>query len=295
MMKEKKTIFPIIFGLISLCGMIYNLIAYSQLKKLLIPTLLEITPEIDRISMGIMISIFFVAIFHLFLLQFSLNLIANTQKNSFIAAVFFVGVVCSGILILNDAALLSDLGKEYLYWDVTQEWNMLFIVSTLHLGTILVGLILMLTNSVPQKSKLFSQISTGDERVFIITNQVGLICGFLGLLTLFLPEFIIVPERFQPLLYTVLATLAVAPFLSTIFYWLIRNRKKTLTALLDEKQFRDAAIGALLTAILTFLTLSIFLLLRVAVRIDLNNPIYIIGLLFGMIINFSTVLLIRFR
>lgn len=294
-MNAKKRVFPILLGCLSLAAMAYNFWAYSLLKKLLIPTLIEITPRIDRITIGVILSITIVALFHLFLLKFSLKLISTTKQNYIIPATFFVGVICSGLLLLNDAALLSDLGKEYRYWDVTQEWSMLFIVSALHLGTVIVGLILMISSPTLPKRKLFTQISNGDEGVFIITNLVGLICAILGLLTLLIPSVLILPERFQPLLYITLAILAIAPFITTVFYWLIRNRKQNGHIIMDEKQLKDAGVGAAITAFLSFLILIIYLSLSIRSTINLNNPIYIIALLFSMLLSFSGAILCRFH
>jgi hypothetical protein len=279
-------------GALAALAMSYCFWAYFHLRGQLVPTVTEITPQIEQISIGIVISIFLVAVFHLLLLALSLRLIVMQEQPHFHLAAFFAGVIVSGITILSDIALLHDLGREYLYWDIHPEWNLLLVLSAFQMLVMLTGLVLQVRTAPQPDLGLFNRIRRGDDVLFITLNQVGLICGLAGLASLALPYVMHLSDRFVPLWMLTLAGLAAAPLIIMAVYWLLRNRSKKLEALLDEKQFMDVSFGALLSTALMVTVLIVYLLLRGPAGIDLNHPIYILGLIFSaFFLVFATVLL----
>jgi hypothetical protein len=73
-------------------------------------------------------------------------------------------------------------------------------------------------------------------------------------------------------------------------YWLLRNRQKKLNALLDE-QIMDLTFGGFVALGLVVAVLFIYLILAARNRIDLNQLVYIIGLVdAAFAVLFGTVL-----
>lgn len=285
-----KKIF-IALGSLAVLGMGYCFWAYFRLRELLVPSMTELPPLVDRMTIGIILSVFVMAVFHLFLLAFSLRRLTGQQEPKIVNAVFFSAVIFSGILILSDAALLHDLGNEYLYWDISMEWTLLLVISIFQLLVMLVGLFLQVLTTPQPEAKLFERIQRGDDVVFVALNQVGLVCAVVGLVLLFPPYLLPLGERYRASWLLALAGLAIAPLILIAIYWLLRNRQKKLNALLDEKQIMDLTFGGFVSFGLVIVVLLIYLLLAAGGMIDLNQPVYLLGLSnAAFVLLFGTVL-----
>jgi len=278
-------------GTLAVLGMVYCFWAYSRLRPILVPENVELPPLVDNLTIGIVLAVFVMAVYHLFLLVFSLRRLTSQEMPRFFNAAFFAGVVLSGLLILNDAALLHDLGAEYLYWDISMEWTLLLVISGYQMVVMLVGLVLQARTAPLTVGKLFERIRRGDDVVFISLNQVGLVCALLGMALLAPPYLLSLGERYVAGWLLALAGLAAAPLGSLAAYWLLRNRQKKLNALLDEKQIMDLTFGAFLAFGCVALGLLVYVLLAARGVIDLNQPVYIVGLVDGALaVMFGTVL-----
>lgn len=273
MKKLLKTITSVV-GLIAIVGMVYNLWAYAQLKDMLAPENTTLPTVVDTYTLFIIIGFLFIAGFHLLLLFHTIYLLPRMQGNYFWGALFFCGVVLSGLFIGSDTALLSDLGKEYLLWDVSMEWKMLTITSLLQLAMMIIGFFVLIFNKEDSPFSWFPKAEKFDESMFRIVTLVGLISGFLGLLMLPLPYIMGVGEAYRDGYLITLTILTILPFTSSFIYWLIRNRGKKFSAILDEKQFQDISIGGLLAVVIVVLLLFVGIFLSTAKLIDLNNSIY---------------------
>jgi hypothetical protein len=278
-------------GLLAVTGMGYCFRAYFRLRELLVPAITELPSSVDRLTIGIVLSVFVMAVFHLFLLVFSLRRLTAQDMPRFFNAVFFSAVILSGNLILSDAALLHDLGAEYLYWDIRMEWTLLLVISAFQTVVMLVGLVLQARTAPQPEVKLFERVQRGNDVVFISLNQVGLTCALAGLVLLFPPCLLPLAERYRAGWSLALAGLAAMPLLLIAVYWLLRNRQKKLNALLDEKQIMDLTFGGFVALCLVAAVLFIYLILVARNRIDLNQPVYIVGLVdAAFAILFATVL-----
>ena len=278
-------------GSLAVLGMGYCFWAYFRLREFLVPSLTELPPLVDRMTIGIILSVFVMAVFHLFLLVFSLRRLTAQDTPRFFNAVFFSAVILSGMLILSDAALLHDLGAEYLYWDISMEWTLLLVISAFQMGVMLAGLVLQARTAPQPDGKLFARVQRGDDVVFVSLNQVGLICALAGLVLLFPPYLLPLAERYRPGWLLALACLAVMPLLLIAIYWLLRNRHKKLNALLDEKQIMDLTFGGFVALGLVIAVLFLYLILAARNGIDLNQPVYIVGLVdAAFAVLFGTVL-----
>ena len=264
--------------------------AYFRLRDLLVPSMTELPPLVDRLTIGIILAVFLMAVFHLFLLVFSLRRLTGQDMPRFFNAVFFSAVILSGMLILSDVALLHDLGEEYLFWDISMEWTLLLVISAFQMLVMLVGLLLQARTAPQPEVKLFERIHRGDDVVFVSLNQVGLVCALVGLALLFPPYLLPLAERYRAGWMLALAGLAIAPLVLIALYWLLRNRQKKLNALLDEKQIMDLTFGAFLSFGSVILVLFVLLLLGAGSVVDLNQPVYLLGLInAAFVVLFGTV------
>ncbi len=159
----------------------------------------------------------------------------------------------------------------------------------------LLGFILLLLNKSEFPFALFPKANKFDENMFSIVNQVGMICGILGLAMLPMPKIMGVTEHYRDGYLITLTLLALLPFCSSIIYWLIRNRGKRLSHLVDEKQFQDVSFGGLIaTFILVFVIVTGLILSQQKIA-DLNNPLYSLLAIDLLIISTSGTVILRSR
>lgn len=289
----KKLLKPVSIALggLAVIGIVVNLWAYTVFQQWMRLRIPDLPQNLANLSLVIILSIFFAAIFHLVLLSHTLYFAPRMKSDYLFGALYFSLLILSGILLLSDAALLSDLGKEYLFWDVTQEWNMLYAFTSLQLLVMFIGLYLLLKSKDPSPFAISPKAQKFDEPMFLITTYVGLICGVFGLMMLPLSNYFDVLESFRTSFIMVLSLLALIPFVSSVIYWLLRNRGKRLQELVDEKQFQDVSVGALLAVILVIILLFAGIILSHLHHIDLNNPTYgFIGIDLILITITSTIL-----
>ena len=293
----KKFIKPISLGLgaFAILGMAFNVWAYRTFQQWMIMRLPDLPPQLEALSVVVAVAILLAAFFHLAILFHTLFFIPRMEKNFFWGAFYFSLLILSGILLVSDGALLSDIGKEYIQWEVTQEWNMLYAFSSLQLMTMMVGWILLASSKEKVPFAIFPKAEKFDETIYIITAQVGLICGILGLFMLPSPYYFEVLERYRSNYIMILSLLALVPFISSIIYWLLRNRGKHLQQLMDEKQFQDISLGTVFAILILTILLFLGMILSNIGVIDLNNPIFGFLAIDSIIIAISSTVLIRTR
>lgn len=294
-MKKRMKLVSFIIGSFAIFGMGYNLWAYQQLKEILVPDNIVLPPIVDSYTIGILVSFLFVAIFHLLLLFHTFYFLPKMTRRHFWGALFFCSLVLSGLYIASDAALLHDLGNEYLFWDISMEWVILFTTSILQLALMLIGFVILAADKTESPFALFPKAEKFDENMFIIVTQVGLICGVIGLAMLPMPKIMGVTDHYRDGFLITLTILALLPFTSSIIYWLIRNRGKEFSQILDEKQFQDVSFGGLIATFILIIAIVFGLILSKQGMIDLNNPIYGLLSIDLLVIAINSAVLIRSR
>jgi hypothetical protein len=184
------------------------------------------------------------------------HLITQKKTSLLIVAAIAVGII-SGLMILGDITLLSDIGNEYEVGLQTRgEWQILFASYGLHLVSLVLGLLVLIRNlnqdHKPQEKAL------KDEVLFLSLHSTGVICGALGLtgvsagilsqLSLWMMERIVV----------IVSLLVLSPYLVTLAIWLFRRLWGESSPGLDEKQYQDLAAAGLWTLIAGFLAAAVF-------------------------------------
>jgi hypothetical protein len=115
--------------------------------------------------------------------------------------------------------------------------------------------------------------------IFMATNLVGIICSFLGLISIFLwKEFIIEAHLWE---------LIIAPYALVWLYWLMIIRIKKTSIIVDEKQEWDMSQAAGATISGTIIILAFMFNLSYNNVYQLNNGLWFPFYLFVTILLFS--------
>lgn len=283
------------FGLLSMIGMVVCFLIYLHIQPLLTPEMPIPTPEIQILGPITIPLIFLAGIYHIFLLLFALESFSNDINHIFAHSLYIALILLSGIFILSDVTLLSDIGKEYTLWDVSMEWQMLYGFTIFHIITMVIGFFLNRNRATFKFQKILGAINNGNDALFIAIHQIGLICGLSGVACVILVVYIPIAERFKSAWLMALSFIAVIPWAFIIIYWIIKSRKKPLAAWIDEKQFSDTAIGALIMGGAFMLLIGIFYILDITHTIIMPTSFWFSLMFFIYLLGFSAVIVIRNR
>ena len=247
MSKSLKTLHyaSLSLGFLSAVAVIFNLIIFSILFPQ-VTQLMESQPHWETYGVVAAINIILLAFFQLFSVITLLSHLIIHRKTSILVVLAVVTGILSGLMIMGDISLLSDIGSEYeMGWQTRGEWLILFTSYGLHVLSLLLGLLALFKN-LGQK-ELPGEIPFKDEVLFLSLQSSGVICGALGLvgvvsalasnLSLWIMERIAV----------ILSLIVLAPYLVTLAIWLFRRRLARVSSALDEKQNQDLAASGLRT------------------------------------------------
>jgi hypothetical protein len=248
----------LILCLISLCGLIFNLVFYEILRNNIIDSqnILAISGNIE-IFVTIIFIVFF--IFHISaILSIILQLNFFKRESILRSFTFFVSII-SLLMIFGDFALLSDISKEYLYGfmgGIAGEFLVLYFSQGLHLLFIILVVILVIITKKKIYKKASSEIVLKDESIFINANYIGVLCGISGLVILVLLSI------FEPVWairkgIIIITLMIVLPYIIILIYWFITKAKEKIGEWYDEKQYQDITKASLSTLIVSVVLLAI--------------------------------------
>jgi hypothetical protein len=123
--------------------------------------------------------------------------------------------------------------------------------------------------------------------LFVVTNIVGIVCGIIGIIGIFLWKGFIIEAHLWELI--------IFPYALVWVYWLIIIRLKKTSVIVDEKQEWDMSQAAGITFGGTILTLSIMFQLSMHKIVDLNDGLWFPFYLFISIFLFSFSTLLFFK
>lgn len=287
-MRSKKGLINV-FSTIAFMMMIYCLIVFVYIQSELTVDMIKLTDTIKMLGNFTILALFIVGLFHLYLLVHALKTLAGKMKHS----IYIMLIVLSGITLLNDLTLLSDIGKEYLLWDISAEWIILYCSAALHMLVMIYGLI-SLKKAPADNIKLFKAFKKSNDILFLSIHQISFISGLLGICGIILAMTgFIVPSRFGVHFMILLAGLALFPLILIIIYWIVKMRKKPVKEWIDEKQMSDTALGALfsfLPAIALYLLICILDLFKVLI---MPVSFWILLIFFTQLAVFSAVIMAK--
>jgi len=252
-------------GIIAACCLIYNLglFVYLRPRVLTFEALGEQTIILGDLT-GL--SLVLIGFFHLctvitLLLQITVQKSASKLK-------VLVGVIgtISGLFLLSDLALLSDIGKEYVQgWDTSGEWIILFINHGLHaLFTILAFPALI---SGTKRDEQPGEIAAKDDVLFAAALTTGLLCGGIGLIVVIFALASPLPAWLIEYISTPIGIVILLPSLLAFGVWLFLKRREKVKDWFDEKQLHDISSAALWT-----LTFTLPCMVTVGVLQRVNGP-----------------------
>jgi hypothetical protein len=123
--------------------------------------------------------------------------------------------------------------------------------------------------------------------LFITTNIVGIVCGIIGIMGIFLWKGFIIEAHLWELI--------IFPYALVWIYWLIIIRLKKTSVIVDEKQEWDMSQAAGITYGGTIVTLSVMFQLSMHKIVDLNDGLWFPFYLFLSIFLFSCSTLLFFK
>ena len=240
-----------IFAGIALAMLLYCLVAYLYIQSILQQSM----PEPDRTTRIIgdltVPALFFVGLYHLYLLVNLLKRLTDRIASVFRYSLGMILIVLSGLSLVSDWTLLSDIGKEYLLADVGPQWLLLYGFTAFH-GLVIIFGTLFLKSSPLENGKLFDDIGNGRDVLFLSIHHIASIAGILGIVgVVFAASGLLVPLRFLPQFIVVLSGLALFPLVLIVIYWIVKMRKKPLKQWIDERQIADTALAALFCLLLS--------------------------------------------
>ena len=243
-------------GFLSVVAVAFNLVIFSILYPQ-VTQLLETDPSWQTYGVVAAINIITIAFYQLFsVIALLVHLVIRKKTSTLVVAAIAFGII-SGLMILGDIALLSDIGNEYEAGLQTRgEWWILFGSYGLHILSLVLGIISLLRNLHHDPGP--GEHAIKDEVLFLSLHSTGVICSALGLIGvtagIFSPLNLWMMER----IVVVFGLLILSPYLVTLAIWLFRHHMGEVKPGLDEKQFQDLAASGLTALVVSLIVTMAF-------------------------------------
>lgn len=243
-------------GFLSVVAVVLNLVIFATLYPQVTQLLAE-QPSWETYGVVAAINIILLALYQLLsVIALLTHLISRKKTSNLVVSAIAIGII-SGLMILGDITLLSDIGNEYEAGLQTRgEWWILFASYGLHILSLALGLLALIRNL--NQDPLPEEQVLKDEVLFLSLHTTGVISGFLGLigvaaaitsqLSLWMMERIVI----------IFSLLILSPYLITLVIWFFRRLWGEPIPGLDEKQFQDLAAAGLNTFLISLVVSAVF-------------------------------------
>jgi hypothetical protein len=275
------------FGFLSAVALIFNTVIFI----LLFPEVTQFQ-ELSRPweSFGLVVGLNFLAIslFHLSTVVTLLMHLTIQKTTTRLKGITVALGIISGIMILVDMVLLSDIGKEYVHGLQTRgEWIVLFISYGLHVIFLILALISIITNLEEDQKPAENVLK--DEVLFLSLHSTGWVCGCLGTLCVAAAFFTKIPTRIMIQVIPTFGTLILSPYVFILGLWLYKKRGEKIGSWLDEKQFLDISRASLWTLLISApIMIGYFSLQAVSSIQEHWNLLWFPAYLFSTLLVFSS-------
>ncbi|MBN1440345.1 MAG: hypothetical protein JW929_13135 [Anaerolineales bacterium] len=277
-------------GGLSVAGMVYCLGIYLSLRSQLTPAMPEPTEAVNLLGASVLPILAAAGIYHLVILFRGFRMMAAMPAGRFLHAGFLVAVILSGLTLATEPVQLSEIGKEYVLFDVEGQWLFLIGSTVFHLAVMAGGFFYARGISGGIRN-----IDSRSDAFFATMHQVGILCGLLGILGVLSYGQWGVLERYRPFLIIVLSVLALLPWGTVLAFLLIRNWNKPAGAWFDEKQTADTAVGGLCAMMVEMPLLVALGAADWCVGLGQPLPFWLMLVFFVCLIVFSGAVLVRSR
>jgi len=278
------------FCLISLCGLVFNIVFYEMLRDKInkFKDIIVISDKLEIIAAIIFILFF---IFHISAIISLISQLKFFKRESLLRSFSFFISIISLLMIFGDFALLSDISKEYLhgiYEGIAGEFFILYLSQGLHLLFMILVIVLVGLSKKEIRKNPAKKIVLKDESIFINTNYIGILCSISGLLIL------IILSIFMPLWairkgIIILTSMIILPYIIIAVYWLITKVREKIGEWYDEKQYQDITKASLFTLASSVVLLAVIFAFQYwAAGFDLLDVIWFPAYLFTTMLIFSS-------
>lgn len=278
------------FGFLAVVAVIGNLgifsILYAQVTQLL-----EEQPNWETYGIVAAINIIIIAFYQLFsVIALLAHLVAKKKTSFLVVTAITIGII-SGLMILGDIALLSDIGTEYeAGWQTRGEWWILFSSYGLHILSLILGITTLILNL--NRGSTSDEKALKDEVLFLSLHSTGVICGFLGLLGVVVGSYSSLEPRRLGQISGAISPLILSPYLVIMVVWLFRRFWGEFNPGLDEKQSRDLGSAGLTTLLISIPIMSLFYRMQFSrANGDLHTVLWLPLLVFLSLALFSSLAL----
>jgi hypothetical protein len=280
-------------GFLGAVAAAFNLIIFSILFPQ-VTQLLESQPNWETYGVVAAINIIVIAFYQLFsVLALLIHLIVRRQTSGLVVAAITVGII-SGLMVLGDITLLSDIGNEYEAGLQTRgEWMILFASYGLHLLSLVLGIVALIGNLKGDTQTTEQPIK--DEVLFLSLHSTGVICGILGLAGVIVGIFSGLETWMLQMVVGITSLLIVAPYLIILIIWLFRRFWGLPSPDLDEKQYLDLTRAGLTTLLIALPVMAIYYRVQITQGGGIFSVLWFPLLLFMSMSLFSSLALRAYR
>jgi hypothetical protein len=252
-----SSIISLILTIISAGWLVFNFTMYELLK----PRIVNMEPlgNLEPFTNFIWIGYWVFILYHISAFLTYIFHIQIFRKINAFNIVLLVSGLFSFLAIFGNWAILGDIGKEYeAGLDTSGEWIFLYIFLILNAFFYLLMFIFLFSNFRMLKLKKDLKPVLKDEMVFTIAQFVGIVCGLLGLLWIFINVLFnsenIMHIKFFGMITCVLLLL---PYGLIVSYWLLIKFREKIEDWYDEKQWEDVARAGFTTLLISILVMLV--------------------------------------
>lgn len=271
----------------------FNLVIFSILFPQVTQLLAE-QPNWETYGIVAAINIIVIAFYQLIsVIALLAHLIVHRKTSGLVVAAIAIGII-SGLMVLGDITLLSDIGNEYEAGMQTRgEWMILFASYGLHLLSLGMGVVALVGNLKGDSQPTEQPIK--DEVLFLSLHTTGVICGILGLVGVIAGVFSSLEPWMLQMVVGITSLLIIAPYLVILAIWLFRRFWGMPSPDLDEKQFQDLARAGLTTLLITLPVMAIYYRVQITQEGGIFGVLWFPLLLFMIMSIFSSLALRAYR
>lgn len=280
-------------GFLAAVAAAFNLVIFSILYPQ-VTQLLEEQPNWETYGIVAALNIIVIAFYQLFSVFALLAHLIKHKKTSFLIVVTIAIGIISGLMILGDITLLSDIGNEYEAGMQTRgEWRILFASYGLHLLSLGLGTVALVGNL--KSDTLAEEQAIKDEVLFLTLHTTGVICGILGLAGILAGIFSGLSTWMLQMVVGITSLLIISPYLVILSLWILRRFWGLPSPDLDEKQFQDLARAGLTALLVTLPVMAIYYRIQITQQGGIFSVFWFPLLLFLTLTSFSSLSLRAYR
>ncbi len=280
-------------GFLAAVAVAFNLVIFSILYPQVTQLLAE-QPSWETYGVVAAINIIVIAFFQLFSVTTLLaHLITRKMTSALVVAAIAVGII-SGLMVLGDISLLSDIGNEFEAGLQTRgEWLILFASYGLHLLSLGLGTVALVGNL--KEEPLPAEQALKDEVLFLSLHTTGIITGILGLAGILAGVFSGMSPGMLQMVVGITSLLIISPYMVILAIWLFRRFWGLPSPDLDEKQNQDLARAGLTTLIASLSVMAIYYRVQITQQGSIFSVLWFPLLLFLALSLFSSLTLRAYR